>query len=961
MPGLVVEKGPDKGSKVKIEYGKKLVIGRDEGLPLQIHDVTTSRKHFRLDVIDSKIQLLDLDSRNGTYLNGIRIESPQICKIGDKIRIGETLFSILSDEEFSDPLIDQQVGGYLIESRLGKGGMGTVYQAVQVSLNRVVALKILSEQAGGHTKMSNAELIQQFIREAQAAGSLTHPNIVQIYDVGSAPFKNRELYYFSMEYCSQGSVQDILGRVGKIAWKNAIPLIFQAAQGLAYAEKKKIVHRDIKPDNLMMNEEGILKIGDLGLAKNLDEYSGSENAIFGTAHFVSPEQVQGKSVDHRADLYSLGATIFRIITGETLFSGKIAREIIMKQLSEAPRDPRVLDASIPEALALVVLKLLEKDPDRRYSSASILLEDLNKIDDRPPQIRLSSINHEALKQKATPLFLAVILVPSLLVLLFFILKSFSTENPEPKDHSHLLNSQQEEIARLRRQTHAQQQLSEKIVLREQILNSKPVALNALEDLLKDFQQLRETCQEFPELIEKTVDQQNFLQHEIALYHFKQIQIFCQKEEHPLKERLEKVEAFLQPFETTPLPQHTNFSVSAVDQAKKLLSELQHLQQQKEEELQQQQKTEQLFQSLQTQIQTLLQEKALQEIEQFVQNQQKEHPQLTSRLQELLSQAKMQLEKDFQQLIQEVEQFAQQQQFQKSIQILNASPFNQHPLYQRRIVAYTSGYQQKEELLKKQIATQIRQTDEENWANSKNNVLPLLTFMTFERAMLTLQQDRHTYQTPEILAEKEELTQHVQLLTHFKKQLQKAVSKAQNFTNAAIYLKGIFNFPKKTRFNIIGLDDEGRILLQQTQKAGKVTLSAKWEEFEEPDLIRFLYAPNYSNEKERYRYKLEIQDQLSLIAFLYQTRQAGLLNEEIALFEKFYSAAAQGRLFQWYKTRSQNVAEQGTETDERKASILIEEIEDLQILRKNKQAKELLEELKSKYSNTQAYKEFLEKQ
>ena len=189
MPGLIVEKGPDKGSKIKFQKGKSLTVGRERTLPLQIHDITASRKHFRIDILDKKMQIVDLESRNGTYLNGDRLEAPQQIKVGDKIRIGETLFSILPNEELFDPLIGKQIAGYTIESRLGKGGMGTVYKAIQVSLNRVVALKILAKHAAKQTKKSNAALIEQFIKEAQAAGALAHPNIVQIYDVGYTLFK----------------------------------------------------------------------------------------------------------------------------------------------------------------------------------------------------------------------------------------------------------------------------------------------------------------------------------------------------------------------------------------------------------------------------------------------------------------------------------------------------------------------------------------------------------------------------------------------------------------------------------------------------------------------------------------------------------------------------------------------------------------------------------------------------
>ncbi|MEK7485199.1 MAG: FHA domain-containing serine/threonine-protein kinase [Planctomycetota bacterium] len=961
MPGLIVEKGPDKGTKVKLEPGKKLVVGREEGLPLQIHDITISRKHFRLDLIDSKIQLIDLDSRNGTYLNGARIESPQLCKPGDKIRIGETLFSIISDEEFYDPLLDKQIAGYLLGKRLGKGGMGTVYQSLQISLNRTVALKILSASAQTHHHLSNENLVQQFVKEAQAAAALSHPNIVQIYDVGSCLLNEKEIHYFSMEYCEQGSLQDILGKVGKIHWKESIPMILQAAQGLAYAERKKIVHRDIKPDNLMINEENILKIGDLGLAKNLEEYSAEESAIFGTAHFVSPEQIQGKSLDHRADLYSLGATIFRIITGETLFSGKVAREIIVKQISESPRDPHAIDPSIPEAFSKMVLRLLEKDPAKRYPSATLLISHLEQIE-KTPDIRSSQIAQIALKPALARSHQIGGIVLIGLALCLTLWKLFFSAPPEDNTNSNeILASQQEEIARLRRKEQAQKILSDKMIEKDRFLRMKPLELARLESIYQEFQTFCADHLEFPDLVEKAGDQQHYLKNEIARYQFQQIQLQSQREEIPILEKIQKIQDFLTLYPENSIPKHPNFPISPRDEAQKLLNEIQQKQHDQEQAQQLSLKRLQNLKRIQDDFQLYLQKNEWSQAETFLNQQKNEFPEFVTPLQELFLKLKESIEKDFLRLKQTTDQMAEQQQFNEAIQLLEKSPLQSNPVYERRLTILITDYRQRALENQQSRLAQIKIEEEENFARVKAQIQPLIHFTQYEKAFACIQQDRYHYQTEIVLKEREQWFQHLQLLAHFKQQLLKAIAKPQTFSNPTIYLKGIFNFPKKTPFSIIGLDDEGRVLLQQNQSAGKVTLPAKWEDFPEKDLAFFLYLPKSPKEKERYRYKLEIQDQLSLIAFLFETRQFTLLSEEMDWFEKYYSEVAQGKIFKRYKELAVTEIQKEVEADEKRAIQLIEEIEDAQILKKTKQAKEMMEELKEKYSHTQAFKDFQEKQ
>lgn len=259
----------------------------------------------------------------------------------------------------NNQLIGKTIGGYRIEAILGRGGMGTVYKAVQVSLDRIVALKILAPHL-----VADRNFVEQFFREARAAANLNHHNVVHVYDVGN----EGETYFYSMELMEGGTVEAKIRRDGKIPLKEAAAMIRDAARGLEYAESKKIVHRDIKPENLMMGSHGIVKIADLGLAAGHQTID-STGRVFGTPHFISPEQARREAVDSRSDIYSLGASFYRMLTGKTVFSGKTVKEILLKQLQETPAPPRELNPEIPEEIEAMILQCLQKEPAKRFQSA----------------------------------------------------------------------------------------------------------------------------------------------------------------------------------------------------------------------------------------------------------------------------------------------------------------------------------------------------------------------------------------------------------------------------------------------------------------------------------------------------------------------------------------------------------------------------------------------------------------
>ena len=372
MPSLLVENGPEKGRRLELKAGGRAALGRDKTCEVSVADHLCSRRHFEVLERGSAWIVRDLGSSNGTFVNDERVDGERALKDGDAVQAGETRLVFQGDAAPGEPsqtkgLVGRVVGGYRILDRLGRGAMGTVYKANQTSLNRVVALKILSPKVA-----ADPAFVKRFQSEAQAAGRLNHPNVVQVYDVG----QDQGLHYYSMEYIENGTVEDLLRKQGRLDAELAVDVLLDAAKGLVFAEKKGLVHRDIKPANLMINGEGVVKIADLGLAHDMGSGSRGDEPIFGTPHFISPEQAQGRPVDARSDLYSLGATAYFLLAGQTPFDGENVQEIVRKQIEEdAPplRDKRP-DASA--AVCEIVAKLMRKDPADRYAGAQAVVDAL---------------------------------------------------------------------------------------------------------------------------------------------------------------------------------------------------------------------------------------------------------------------------------------------------------------------------------------------------------------------------------------------------------------------------------------------------------------------------------------------------------------------------------------------------------------------------------------------------------
>ncbi|MHC4780987.1 MAG: serine/threonine-protein kinase, partial [Planctomycetota bacterium] len=253
--------------------------------------------------------------------------------------VGEGKFR--SAEE--DPLLGRVLGGCRIEEVLGEGGMGIVYRGVDLSLDRQVAVKVLPSRV-----MKKPLLVERFQREARSAAQVEHPNIVQVYSVGEEG--NR--HYIVMQYVKGESLSDLIRREGRIEYRKATRMIFDVARGLAHAHEHEIIHRDIKPDNIMITEKGEVKLADFGLARELktDNDISQTGQILGTPYYMSPEACQAEPVDGRGDIYSLGATFYFMVTGAKPFSGNTPYEVILKHMKDPLTDPREHVPELPQEL-----------------------------------------------------------------------------------------------------------------------------------------------------------------------------------------------------------------------------------------------------------------------------------------------------------------------------------------------------------------------------------------------------------------------------------------------------------------------------------------------------------------------------------------------------------------------------------------------------------------------------------
>src|SRR5215510_2555316 len=265
-----------------------------------------------------------------------------------------------------------KAGRYEIQGELGRGAMGIVYKAVDPVIGRTVAVKTLRLSEEG-TGLSKPELLNRFQTEARAAGLLTNPNIVVVFDAG----EEDGLYYITMELVEGKSLQALLDSGQAFPLARVLRIMEQTCNALQFAHERSIVHRDIKPANLMLTADDTVKITDFGTAKILQFGTVQQTAhVMGTPSYMSPEQVKGRAVDGRTDIFSLGVMLYEMITGEKPFPGESITTVIYKIVNEEPVPPRTIDPTIHPGISAAVMKALAKDPQERYHSCRELLEDL---------------------------------------------------------------------------------------------------------------------------------------------------------------------------------------------------------------------------------------------------------------------------------------------------------------------------------------------------------------------------------------------------------------------------------------------------------------------------------------------------------------------------------------------------------------------------------------------------------
>lgn len=266
----------------------------------------------------------------------------------------------------------KKIGRYEILDKLGQGAMGIVYKAMDPNIGRIVALKTISQSAT-LPEAQKKEYAARFFREAKAAGSLQHPNIVTIYDMD----EDQGIPYIAMEYVEGKSLSKMIEEQGRIPWNDAVRIIKQTAEGLMYAHEKGIVHRDIKPDNILIDRNGRPVVTDFGIAHLQESSLTRTGEVLGTPFFMSPEQILEGKLDARSDLFSLGVVFYLMLTGHRPFRGETISSICY-HIVHTPPEQLPADDSIPSHLMPILNKMLEKDPDRRYAGEKPLIEDLEK-------------------------------------------------------------------------------------------------------------------------------------------------------------------------------------------------------------------------------------------------------------------------------------------------------------------------------------------------------------------------------------------------------------------------------------------------------------------------------------------------------------------------------------------------------------------------------------------------------
>jgi len=342
-------------------------------------------------------------------------------------RCGTQLFVPIEPGSFTQtatiqaPFRDLPVGGtfagrYQVVEELGRGGMGRVYKAYDTEIKEHVALKVLRAEIA-----ADESTIERFRNELRFARRISHRNVCRMFDLGKA----EDTAYITMEFVSGEDLKTLLKRVGQLPVRRTIAVAEQVCQGLAEAHRLGVVHRDLKPQNIMIDREGNARIMDFGIARSvLERGVTGTGVVIGTPDYMSPEQLDGRDVDGRTDIYALGAILFEMLTGAPPFEGETPLVVAMKHKTEKPLDPRELNPQVPEALSRLILRCLEKDREKRFQTTEEILADLKTLGWELPATRgLTATRIAKTKRRPKPLWLggglAAVILVAVLAYLFF--------------------------------------------------------------------------------------------------------------------------------------------------------------------------------------------------------------------------------------------------------------------------------------------------------------------------------------------------------------------------------------------------------------------------------------------------------------------------------------------------------------------------------------------------------------
>lgn len=306
---------------------------------------------------------------------------------GDDVRFcpeeGTLLIDMQSSSKLPEDLTGYRLfGDYVLKKKLGEGGMGAVYLGENTAIDQRIAIKVLHPESAG-----SDEIIQRFNREARAISRLTHPNTIRVFIFGKT---SDPLIYLAMEYVDGKSLRDVIFKEKHLTELRAINIMRQTLHALAEAHDLGVVHRDLKPDNIMLTKfrgvDDFVKVLDFGIAK-VQEKDGEEQrkltqagVVYGTPEYLSPEQAKGKNIDHRSDLYAMGIILYEMVTGQVPFNGNTPLAILTGHVYQKPAEPSSIRGDLSPGMQQIIMKALEKDANNRYQNAMEFLEDLEKLE-----------------------------------------------------------------------------------------------------------------------------------------------------------------------------------------------------------------------------------------------------------------------------------------------------------------------------------------------------------------------------------------------------------------------------------------------------------------------------------------------------------------------------------------------------------------------------------------------------